>query len=130
MSYSINKTSLGYILIGIVNSIFGYFFIFLFIYSGIQEELSNLLGYILGISWSYYLNKKYNFKSSTVHKQALPRFFVSMVVAYIVNISIFSFFYRILDINVYVSTIVGGVFYTFVGYFMSYFWVFKKRGLK
>ncbi len=130
MSYSINKTSLGYILIGIVNSIFWYFFIFLFIYSGIQEELSNLLGYILGISWSYYLNKKYNFKSSTVHKQALPRFFVSMVVAYIVNISIFSFFYRILDINVYVSTIVGGVFYTFVGYFMSYFWVFKKRGLK
>jgi putative flippase GtrA len=127
MSYSINKTSLGYILIGIVNSIFGYFFIFLFIYSGIQEELSNLLGYILGISWSYYLNKKYNFKSSTVHKQALPRFFVSMVVAYIVNISIFSFFYRILDINVYVSTIVGGVFYTFVGYFMSYFWVFGRK---
>lgn len=130
MSYSINKTSLGYILIGIVNSVFGYFFIFLFIYSGIQEELSNLLGYILGISWSYYLNKKYNFKSSAVHKEALPRFFISMAVAYIVNISMFSFFYRVIDTNVYVATIIGGVFYTFVGYFMSYLWVFRKKGLK
>jgi len=130
MSYSINKTSFGYILVGILNSIFGYFFIFLFLYSGIQEEWSNLIGFILGILLSYYLNKTYNFKSNLAHKEALPRFFMSMAVAYLVNITVFSFFYRILDVNVYISTIVGGIFYTFVGYFTSYLWVFKKRGLK
>ena len=48
----------------------------------------------------------------------------SMVISYILNLIVMSFSYRILEINVYISQILGGFVYTFTGYLLSKNWVF------
>ncbi len=127
MSYSISKTSFNYIIIGILNSFIGYILIFFLIYIGLQAELSNFFGYVSGMLISYYLNKKYNFKNKISNKIIFPKFVATVGVAYSINLLSFIVLYRIFNVDVYISTIIGGIFYVLVGYLMSLKWVFRKR---
>lgn len=121
----IPKSFLKYGLIGIVNTVFGYGVIFLLLYLGIVAELSNLIGYILGFFLSYNLNKKYNFKSQNSHKKDLPKFLISMGIAYLLNLLVLVLCYRYFGIDVYISQIIAGIIYTLTGYFLSKMWVFR-----
>jgi len=120
-----NNTLIKYGLIGIFNTFIGYGLTFLLFYIGILAELSNFIGYIIGFFVSYYLNKKYNFKSKNSHKKDMPKFIVSMLVAYIVNLIVFSLFYRYLEMNVYFSQVIAGIFYVAIGYILSKIYVFN-----
>jgi len=120
-----NNTLIKYGLIGIFNTFIGYGLTFLLFYIGILAELSNFIGYIIGFFVSYYLNKKYNFKSKNSHKKDMPKFIVSMLVAYIVNLIVFSLFYRYLEMNAYLSQVIAGIFYVAIGYILSKIYVFN-----
>ena len=96
-------------------------------YIGLIAELSNFIGYLVGFFISYFLNKKFNFKSTNSHKKDLPKFIISMGIAYIMNLIVLFITYRIFVINVYLSQILAGVVYVFVGYLMSKFWVFGRK---
>lgn len=95
----------------------------------VTPEISNFVGYASGLLLSYFLNKKYNFKTDNTVKEELPKFILTMSSAYILNLFIFLITYRILEINVYISHIIAGIFYIFAGFLFSYFYVFdvKKR---
>jgi putative flippase GtrA len=94
---------------------------------GINPEASNLFGYTLVIFISYFLNKKYTFGNQNNHSKELPRFLVSMGIAYILNLVTLMVCNRFFEINVYVSQILAGGIYTMSGYLLSKFWVFKKE---
>lgn len=121
----ISNSAIKYILIGVINTLFGYGVIFLLIYINIEAEIANFIGYLLGFFLSYYLNKKYNFKSSKSHREDLPKFIISMAISYILNLTVMVISYRVLDIDVYISQIIAGVVYTISGYILSKLWVFK-----
>lgn len=122
---------LKYLCVGIVNSILGYAIIFILIYVGVIAEISNFLGYFIAIFVSFYLNKYFTFNNGVKNKLQILKFMFSMVISYILNLIVMSFSYRILEINVYISQILGGFVYTFTGYLLSKNWVFtpvcKKR---
>lgn len=122
----INNTLIRYGLIGVVNTIFGYGIIFILIYFGVVAEVSNFIGYLCGFFLSYYLNKKYNFKSSRGHREDLPRFIIGMAIAYILNLIVMSFLYRVVGVDVYISQVIAGVVYTLTGYILSKIWIFKE----
>lgn len=90
-------------------------------------EVANFIGYLIGFINSYILNKKYNFKTDNAMKEELFKFIFTMLCAYIINIFIFFITYRILEVNVYISQIIAGIFYLLVGFFFSYFYVFNKK---
>ena len=113
-----------YLCVGIVNSILGYAIIFILIYVGVIAEISNFLGYFIAIFVSFYLNKYFTFNNGVQNKLQILKFMFSMVISYIFNLIVMSFSYRILEINVYISQILGGFVYTFAGYLLSKNWVF------
>ena len=123
----IDRNFIKYIAIGLLNTLFGYGLIFLFFFYGVIAEVSNLLGYVAGFLLSYFLNKKYNFKSDSTHKKDFPKFILSMFIAYLANLSTMVFFYRYLQYDFYISQIVAGVVYMFIGYFLSKNYVFVKE---
>ncbi|MGP1507148.1 MAG: GtrA family protein [Campylobacter sp.] len=53
-----------------------------------------------------------------------------MGISYIVNLIVMSIFYRIFDVNVYISQLLGGVTYTFTGYILSKKWIFCTNDFK
>ena len=114
-----------YILIGVFNTALGYGLTFYLFWIGVLPELANLLGYIAGFISSYILNKKFNFKSKNKHRIELPKFIVSMMIAYLVNLIVLYISYRAYEINVYISQVIAGVFYVAVGYLLSKKIVFK-----
>lgn len=115
---------LKYLCVGIVNSILGYAIIFILIYVGVIAEISNFLGYFIAIFVSFYLNKYFTFNNGVKNKLQILKFMFSMVISYILNLIVMSFSYRIIEINVYISQILGGFVYTFTGYLLSKNWVF------
>lgn len=120
-------TFIKYILIGLVNTAVGYSLIFGFMLFKFSPEISNFFGYLFGIQVSYILNKKFNFKSNNRHSNDLPRFLISMAVAYILNLAMLVILYRLLGLNPYVSQFVSGVVYIMVGFCLSRFWVFRVK---
>lgn len=121
-----NKSLVKYILVGITNTLIGYTLIFFFIFVGIYPEVSNLFGYGFVMIISYFLNKKFTFKSQNSHSKEFSRFLLSMGLAYVLNLLTLMIGYRFFEINVYVSQILAGGVYTMSGYILSKNWVFTK----
>jgi putative flippase GtrA len=115
-----------YGIIGLINTAFGYGVIFILIYLGVVVEISNFLGYVAGFFLSYFLNKRYNFRSNRSHGEDLPKFIVGMSIAYILNLITMIMLYRFLNVDVYLSQILSGIVYTISGYLLSKFWIFKN----
>lgn len=122
----LNKYFVLYFMIGMINTLAGYVIIFSFMYLGIMAEVSNFIGYLLGFFVSYFLNKRYNFKSVNSHKKDLPKFATSMGLAYIANLATLSVLFRAFGVNVYIAQIVAGIIYVMCGYALSKVWVFKN----
>lgn len=123
----LSNNFLFYLLLGVVNSVIGYVVIFSLVFFGLLPEFANLTGYCVGFFLSYLLNKKYNFKITYPHRQELPRFLISMIAAYLVNLFVLMVSYRYCGVNIYIAQIIAGVFYVLVGYLMSKYFVFKGR---
>lgn len=92
-----------------------------------MAELSNFLGYAIGILLSYFLNKKYNFKSNNSHVKDFPRFAISMFTAYIVNLIILMVIFRYYELSFYLAQVLAGVGYVLVGYILSKYYVFIEK---
>ncbi|MDE6886788.1 MAG: GtrA family protein [Helicobacteraceae bacterium] len=122
----LNNSAIRYLLVGILNTIFGYGIIFSLMYFGLIPEIANFIGYTLGILLSYILNKYFTFKSKNSHKKDFFRFLVSMGIAYLINLAVLFYCYRILGIDKYISTIISACFYTASGYILSKIFAFRE----
>lgn len=115
-----------YIFVGGFNTVISYGIIFFLMYKGVSPEVSNFIGYAFGISLSFLLNKKYTFDtSSLVAKSSFYRYLLVMSIAYCINLLFVSLSYRVLGINPYLSQVLGGFFYTIVGFIGSKYFVFR-----
>jgi putative flippase GtrA len=94
---------------------------------GFSPELSNFIGYSSLLLVSYILNKKFNFKSKKDHSEELPKFVVSMLIAYSLNLISLMFFIHVVTIDQYLSQILSGIVYTGSGYILSKIWVFSVK---
>lgn len=123
LSYS----AVRYGLVGVANTIVGLGFSFFLVFIGVLPELANTLGIIAGMINSYFLNKRFTFKSQNSHKSDFVRFCIAMGISYAVNMLIFTLSFRIFGINEYISILIASVAYTITGYLISRFWAFKQR---
>jgi putative flippase GtrA len=114
-----------YLAIGVINTIVGFGTIFSLMYIGFNPFISNACGYAIGITVSYFLNKNLNFKSTRPHRIAYPRFIMSVLSAYAVNVTVLFVSYHIIGINKYLSQIIAGSFYVLIGFTGSRFIAFS-----
>lgn len=116
-----------YCLIGVINTCIGFGIIFVLVFLGVFAELANFLGYCVGTICSFFLNNRITFAQVRIDKKrGLSKFFLSMGVAYLINLIVLSVSYRFFGINIYFSQIFAGISYTLCGFLMSKFFVWKK----
>lgn len=120
------KVLFAYLMVGVVNTIIGYGIIFYLMNIGTSPELSNVIGYAIGITFSYILNKIYTFKSKAHPKKEFPKFVVSLLASYGLNFLTLIFCVRVIHINPYVSQIISGAVYAVSGFYFVKIFAFKE----
>jgi GtrA-like protein. len=81
-----------------------------------------IVGYAVGISVSYVLNKIYTFQSKAHPKKEFPKSVLSLLASYTLNFLTLVLCIHILKINPYISQIISGAVYTLSGFvFLKYF---------
>lgn len=121
----LQNSAVLYAIVGVANTIVGLGTIFVLMYVGFKPEVANVLGYIVGFLNSYFLNKKFTFKSKNSHKRDFVRFGVAMGVAYLINLAVLVILHYEFLVDKYVAQIIASVCYTISGYVISKLWAFK-----
>jgi len=119
-----NNTFTRYCLIGIINTLVGYGIIFSLLFLNVNYIVSNSIGYAVGISVSYYLNKFHNFKSTGKPVFEFPRFCTVCLTGYALNILILMVLVEFFHINTYYAVVIAGVAYTVTTYLVLRSFVF------
>ena len=112
-----------YNLVGTINTIAGFSIIFLLMFFGLSATVSNAIGYAIGSILSFYLNKKYTFKSTQHSKSQMVKFFTILGVSYILNFITLQWLLEFL--NPYIAQIGSAIVYTISSFLMIKFIVFK-----
>ena len=118
-----------YLLVGVVNTIFGFSIIFGLMWLEIPvitPKVANFVGYFCGFILSYFLNKHFTFESKNSHKRDFTLFAIVMLCAYLINIATLEIALSWLQINKYVAQIIAGIAYTISGYIFNRFFAFKS----
>jgi putative flippase GtrA len=119
---------LRFLAVGVFNSIFGYGVIFACMYlAGMSPEISNVVGYAVGLAGSYVLNRNYTFRSTKRQRTEIVRFFACFSVAYILNFSVLLVSVHGLHMAKGLSQILSGLVYVVSSFLMSKYYVFKTR---
>jgi putative flippase GtrA len=112
-----------YNIVGIANTLVGFSIIFLLMFAGVGATLSNAIGYAIGSVLSYYLNKKYTFKSTSDSKMQAVKFFMVLGVSYLFNFLTLQWLLGML--NPYIAQLFSAVVYTLSSFLLAKFIVFK-----
>ena len=116
-----------YVGIGVINTIVGYGLIFTLMFLGINPFLSNLIGYAVGITVSYILNKNFNFRSEKSTKETFPKFVGVLLTAYVINFAVLFVCLKVLCLNKYLSQLIAGGFYTLFGFLGNRYITFAEE---
>jgi putative flippase GtrA len=117
---------LKFALVGFANTLLGLGVIFAAkALAGLPDLPANLLGYLAGLTVSYFLNARGTFVFRGRHGVAAPRFVLVILAAYLANIATV---YAALDIGIdsYIAQAAGIVPYTVIGYLGTALFVFRN----
>jgi putative flippase GtrA len=118
---------LRFLTVGVFNTVFGYCIIFACMYLGdLSAEVSNVIGYAVGLTTSYLLNRNYTFKSRQGRGGEIVRFVVVFAIAYAANFLTLILLIRELGVHEGVSQILAGAVYVAASYAMNKFYVFRN----
>lgn len=112
-------------LVGAANTLLGLLVIYAAKWiGGLTDFPANLLGYVAGVTFSYFLNARWTFEFRGRHGAAVPRFVLVILLAYVANIATV---YTLLGfaINSYIAQAAGVIPYTAIGYFGTALFAFR-----
>ena len=120
----INHSAIKFAAVGIANTLLSICVIFgLKYFANTNDVIANAIGYALGLSCSFMLNKRWTFKHTDGSLTTIPRFILVFAVAYLANIAIVLGLIK-LSINAYFAQLAGVPFYSLIFYFGSKYFVF------
>jgi|SaaInlV_200m_DNA_2_1039689.scaffolds.fasta_scaffold02046_6 putative flippase GtrA len=116
--------SFKFILAGFINTFFGLSVIYLLLFMEVNNYIANISGYLFGVTISFFLNKRYVFKSGESDFNEVYRFILVFFISYIINIIIL---YMTIDkLNNYTSQLLAMMGYIIVNFLLNKFFVFSK----
>lgn len=121
----LDLSSVRFLIVGLANTSVG----LLIIYSGkwligLDDIAANMVGYSCGLVLSFVLNKRWSFRYKGSSGLALLRFFLVILVAYLLNLGLTLVAINSLSINSYFAQALGVVPYTVITYLGSRYFVF------
>lgn len=116
-----------FLLVGVANTSVGYLAILIAHYGfGFSPITSNVLGYAIGTLISYSLNRSYTFSSTRPHAVVLPRFILSVLVSFGVNLAVLHVCLDNFIMPVAFMQAIAVVAYTITFYILSRYIVFRR----
>jgi putative flippase GtrA len=116
-----------FLVVGVANTAFGYAIIFACMYlAGLSAELSNAIGYGIGLMVSYVMHKVFTFNSDRPHREAFVRFLVVFAVAYAANLLVLVILVRGIGVHEAVSQVIASAVYVITSFIMNKLYVFRQ----
>jgi putative flippase GtrA len=123
----ISRELFRYLSVGVVNLIVGLSTIYLCMYLlHTTDLLANVLGYCVGITCSFVLNRRWTFVSQESWVPQLARFILVLLIAYLANLATVLGTMNLLGANRYLAQALGTVPYTVIGYIGSRLFAFRR----
>jgi putative flippase GtrA len=88
--------------------------------------LANLFGYATGISFSFFMNRSWTFKSTGTLTRTAPRYVALLLVAYIANVAVLAYGIK-LGADPYLTQLAGMALYTAINFSGSRYYVFRPE---
>jgi putative flippase GtrA len=123
----VNRGFITYVLVGILNTIFGYSVFAILIYLKLHYSLAVLLSTVLGVLFNFKTIGKLVFKSND--NRLIFRFISVYVIVYLMNVAGLKI-YRIFDDNMYLAGLFMIFPTTIFSFVMHKRFVFKERIVK
>lgn len=118
------KQFVRYGLVGLVSNGLLYLFYIIQTHFAVTPELAATIAYVLGVCWTYIINKGWSFASDASHSNAAPKYILTYLLGFFLTIGILTFGYRVLEIPHFMSQLIA-IGITAVAIFLSLkYWVF------
>lgn len=90
------------------------------------EYVGNALGFVISVLSNYYLNRRWTFRSTGAVSRELPKFFTVSVVAYLVNLGVFTIARHGLRLDANVSQLVAIACVMPINFALNKLWSFRQ----
>ena len=117
-----------FLTVGVINTLLSIFVIFsLKYFVQASDTVANMVGYLVGLTCSFILNRKWTFNHSGLLLPTLLKFSLIFLIAYTVNLILVLWFIK-LGVNAYFAHLLGIPIYTTIFYLGARFYAFKTNG--
>lgn len=124
------KQLFRFISVGIINTIIGYGAIFACMYlANLSPEISNVIGYMLGLLASYWLHRRYTFRSTKKRGAEFLHFIAVFLIAYCTNLASLVFMINALGVGAALSQVIAGAVYVATSYMLNKCFVFRSSSV-
>lgn len=113
-----------FLLVGVVNTIFGYSIYAFFLFVGFNFNLAAFLATIIGVLFNFKTSSKFVFKNNS--NKLLFKFVLSYVLIYILNIVSLNIF-NFLNFNMYLAGFITVGYLSLVSFFLQKNFVFNQK---
>ena len=125
---SLLRQMISFGLVGVVNTAIGFGVIALAqVMFGLHPVVSNMLGYIAGLTNSYFMNRAFTFKGSAHSIRAMLRFLLAFGIAYGANVAVLLILIQISPDQVLLWQGLAMVTYTAIFFLVSKLYVFRHQ---
>ena len=133
--YSKYKEILNYLIVGLLTTLvsLGSYFIFVNALfpdkSDLSIQISNVLSWICAVTFAYFTNRIFVFKSKSQNKEKLKeiiKFYSSRIASLIMDMVLMYILYSLMHIDDTISKLIVQVFVTIANYILAKLLVFKK----
>jgi len=124
------KIFIRYALVGLANTIIYFSLLWFFLdWNIFSYAVSVGLAFGIAISFHYLANKYFTFDSHSRSFAELVRYFSMAVVNYCVSLITVWFCLDIISISTFLASVISSLIVIVLGYFISFFWVFRGNDL-
>ncbi len=113
-------------IVGAVNTLVSLCVYYILIYVGLGYQVSNLIGFIVGVSNSYYFNSKWVFKSKD-SKSAITKFFIVNILTWILSALLLLLWINTFAISDKIAPLINLFITVPLNYILIKQWAFKKN---
>lgn len=116
-------------MVGVSNTCLSYVIYYIGLFMGLNYQLSNAVGYFVGICNSFYWNNKYVFKEKEGEKRSLVKAFIKCFTSYLggyaVSVIILFVWVRVLNLSEFIAPIINIIVTVPLNFILNKLWAFK-----
>jgi putative flippase GtrA len=114
-----------YVSSGVLNTLLGFFVIFILMALGVSPVIANIGGYLFGLILGFFLSKKLVFRSEGHATSESFRYLAAFIACFILNLIVLQLALSVLHWNAIFAQLLAAATYTIIMYLLSRLLVFR-----